>query len=255
MKAFSRTSTTAYSAQNLSILSLESMSPPDSYQPNVTALRQGLDAVLTGDSNVTAAYLTAAGWFLRLYQDEFKNDTGSQIRLLQGLIVVQLQFTVDAWQYANATWAAIDPSSTAYALPADLMATAAPAHYQYRAIAKYPATVYTFIVVGSLLLAFWASFVIFVVLSRVDLPNASQFPKIDLSSRSGYGNTPNPEDTASDTLTSKMRGAGLSNASSSKIIEGVRNMGTRFANGSRKSSGVFVVEVDNKEVARSVGPC
>jgi len=90
MNAFKRTSTTAYSSQNLSILTLESISAPETYEPNVTAFRKGLDAVLTGDSNITSAYLTAAGWFLRLYQDEFKNDTGSPISLL----IVQQQFTV-----------------------------------------------------------------------------------------------------------------------------------------------------------------
>ena len=174
MKAFKRTSTTAYSSQNLSILALESISAPETYEPNVLAFRKGLDAVLRSNSNITSAFLTEAGWFLRLYQDEFKNDTGSPLRLLQGLLVVQQQFTVNAWQYANASEAANDPNSTTYALPPDMQATAAAAQYQYRAIAKYPASVYTFIAIGSFLLACWASFVCFAVRSQVNVSSASQ---------------------------------------------------------------------------------
>jgi len=257
MNAFKRTSTTAYSSQNLSILTLESISAPETYEPNVTAFRKGLDAVLTGDSNVTSAYLTAAGWFLRLYQDEFKNDTGSPIRLLQGLLIVPQQFTVNAWQYANASQAAKDPNSTTYALPPDLRATAAAAQYQYRAIAKYPATVYTFMVIGSSLLVCWASFVCFVVRSRVDVPHASQFPEIDLSSRSGHPSIPNLPNGASNVLdyTSKMRLARLSNARSSQIIDGTQNMVIRFVemtHESGESYGVFVVG-DSKELVRSLG--
>lgn len=257
MNTFKRTSTTAYSSQNLSILTLESISAPEKYEPNVTAFRKGLDSVLTGDSSVTSAYLTEAGWFLRLYQDEFKNDTGSPIRLLQGLLVVQQQFTVNAWQYANASQAANDPNSTTYALPPDLQATAAAAQYQYRAMAKYPATVYTFMVIGSSLLVCWALFVCFVIRSRVDLPHASQFPEVDLSSRSGYPNIPNLPNSASNVLdyTSKMRLARLSNARSDQIIDGTRNMVIRFVdmtNESGESSGVLVVG-DGKELMRSLG--
>jgi hypothetical protein len=253
-----KTSTTAYSSQNLSILTLESISAPEIYEPNVTAFRKGLDAVLTGYSNVTSAYLTAAGWFLRLYQDEFKNDTGSLIRLLQGILIVQQQFTVNAWQYANASQAAKDPNSTTYAIPPDLMATAAAAQYQYRAIAKYPAnTVYTFMVIGFSLLVFWVSLVCFVVRSRVGVPHASQFPEVDLSSRSGYPSAPNLPNGASNVLdyTSKMRLARLSNARSSQIIDGTRNPVIRFVemrHESGESYGVFVVG-DSKELVRSLG--
>jgi hypothetical protein len=252
MNASKRYSTTAYSAQNLSILSLESISAPETYEPNVTAFRNGLDAVLTADSNVTYAYLTAAGWFLRLYQDEFKDDIESPLRLLEGLLIVQQQFTVNAWQYANASLAAIDPDSSTFALPPDLQATAAPAQYQYRAIAKYPATVYTFIVIGFSILVYWFSVFCSLLRSRADIPHASEFSQVDLSSRSGYPSAAKlPDKPDALDYTSKMRCAGLSNAHSRQIIERTRNMVIGFVemkNEAGESSRVLVVGDSNESV-------
>lgn len=256
MNSFKRYSTTAYSPQNLSILSLDWISSPEPYEPDVTALRQGLNAVLGSNTNVTSAYLTQIGWFLRLYQDEFKYDTGSPTRLLEGQLIVQQQFTVNAWQFANASLAAHSANSSAFALPPDLQATAAPARYRYRAISKYPATVYTFIGIGSSLLLSLVPFLCFLFRSKADVPNASHFSEVDLSSRSGYPIRTLP-DNPPDVLDygSKMRRLGLSNANSMQIVADTKNRFMRFAEIKDEAEESFRVLVvgDSKELERTLG--
>ena len=168
---------------------------------------------------MTNALLFQFGWFLRLYQDDFADNNFVPLNFLRGLLTVPIQFTVTVWQYVNATVSAIDLQSTEYALPDDLRTTASSARSTYRAISTKPWTVYTFIAIVTVLLICGNILFAFAWAQALVAPNISSFSEADATSKSAHPSTQQP---FQDYCTA-LQDAGLGNATSAKIVRGIKN--------------------------------
>lgn len=232
MNVFKRYSTVAYDATNLSILSVESVTAPQVVTIDPQEFRTIFSTVFTpttnltsDDTEMTTGLLFQIGWLLRLYQDDFADNDFIPLNFLRGLLTVPIQFTVTALQYVNSTVSAIDPQSNTYALPADLKTTASAARSTYRAISTKPWTVYTFIAVVIVLLL-CGNILFALVWTKPPLaavPIISSFSEIDATSKSGRLLTQQPFQD----YCSALRQAGLGNACSADIVQGVRRKNIR----------------------------
>src|SRR5436305_4862140 len=80
MSTFKRYATVAYDTQNLSIVSIQSISTPERIEVDPVQLRRIHSKVLTPISNGSSEDLTLVntllvetGWLLRLYRDDYTN--------------------------------------------------------------------------------------------------------------------------------------------------------------------------------------
>ena len=226
MNVFKRYSTAAYDSRNLSILNVDSLTSPRIVTIDPRDFRTIFSLIFTPGDNLTSddtemtnAMLFQIGWFLRLYQDEFPDNKYTPLNFLRGLLTVPIQFTVTAWQFVNATVSALDPESTSYALPDDLKTTASSARRTYRALTAMPWIVYTFIAMVSVLLLCGNIILTFAWSQKMVAPNTSSFSEVDASSKSAHSLTQQPLQDYSSAL----QNARLGNASSGKIVRGVKN--------------------------------
>lgn len=112
-----------------------------------------------------------------------------------------------------------DPQSTRFILLEDLKTTALTAERNYRALSDKPWTVYVFIILVSVLLIYFCVLLAIVETQRLVTPMTSSFSEVDVSSKSG---NLLPGETFED-YCSALQGARLRNASSTKIVRGVRD--------------------------------
>ena len=250
----------AYDSQNLSILSIVSLSTPEVVTFDPQSYRTAFSLALAPGGSISSAgaimsnaLIFETGWFLRLYQDDFSSSDYAPLTFLRGMLTVPVQFSVSAWQWVNATVFALDPKSGLYALPEDMKTTASSAQRTYRALSTKRATVYAFILLVSTLLIY-EFFLLVVTGTQPEVsPNTSSFPEIDVSSRSAV---PLPRDTLID-YASALQRSRLGNASSVEIVQGVRGRKIRVVEtdgpGANEKSIVVAVEDIGEDVSHLHG--
>ena len=189
---YKRYATTAYDLKNLSILSIESISPPETTSINITdfalfcALLLGpIPPVLNFTSDANAYQIGATKYAiqyalgsvlreLQQYAVEYNTYNNGGLSLLQSLIAMSFQFSTEIWQQ-------VDPSS----LPLDMKVTAKLTTTSYRAIAP-SWTLWTFGVMSFAVLLWSIICLIWVHLWGANSPNSSNFPEIDITSKSSF---------------------------------------------------------------------
>ena len=240
MSLYKRYATVAYDSRNLSILSVESVSPPEPAPVNAEAVREVATVVFMPGPNATSddtemvnSLLFGMGFALRLYQDDFPNDQLLPLVLLQGFISVPFQFSTTAWQWVNATQGSND--SSLYALPADLETTATISEVTYRAIAK-KWTICVFISLTGFLLIWCNLIFLWILRQKTAMPNSSSFVEVDIGSKSAYpsqitgGLCEDGESVRAnyDDWSQMLRTAGLGNSESKAIIQRVKDRKIRL---------------------------
>jgi hypothetical protein len=224
MSLYKRYSTVAYNSRNLTILSIESLSPPEPVGVDADGVRD-LTAVVflpgpnatSDDTEMVNSLLFGMGFALRLYQDEFPNDQLLPLVLLQGFISVPFQFSTTAWQWANATSDSND--STLYALPSDLETTATISQMTYRAVAgKW--TICVFMSLTAFLLIWCNAVFLWIIRQNTAMPNSSAFVEIDVGSKSAYPSGNSPDDCSD--WSQMLRQSGLGNSESKAIVQSLK---------------------------------
>jgi hypothetical protein len=222
-----RYATVAYDRQNSSILTIETISDPETAIIDPSEFRSIVTKALSQDLNGTnddiamsEAVAYQLGFVLRINQDNYPDDNHTVLNLLRGVLTVPIQWSFEALIDLNISATESDPNSTRYAMPDDVKVRAFSASSTYRAMAKYPPTVYSFIgVVGLLLLCgnalFW-----YLYLPATVVPNTSFFPEIDIVSKSAL---PKSVEGGVGDYNSVLREAGLANAYSTAIVNGVKD--------------------------------
>jgi hypothetical protein len=225
---FKRYATVAYDRQNSSIVSLETISPPETASINSSDLLAiigktlspaGINAT-TDDTSMTEALIFQLGYVLRIQQDRYPDDNHTTVNLLRGVLTIPLQWSFSALVNLNISATEADPNSTRYALPNDTKVLAFTADHTYRAMAKYPLTVYLFLGTAAVLilcsnLLFW-----YLYLHATVVPNTSFYPEIDVISKSAY---PRVGERDLGDYNSVLRDAGLGNAHSMDIAKGIKD--------------------------------
>lgn len=241
MSVFKRYATTAYDGWNLSILRIESLSPPNSSKINPLDFRTIFTAILTpgltnsvDDTASIVAGLYYIGWALRAYQDEFTTNSQLPLTVLRGLLTVPIQFATMAWEWVNLN-ATATTSTTEFALPPDLEATASIARRTYRAKAK-PRTVCVFIGLTSLLLIWCNSVLLWILRQKTASPNLSDFVEVDIASKATapieHSQVLNQEGDEMEDLedwSTRLRRVGLGNAQTKSVVQNLKNSNIRVA--------------------------
>lgn len=188
MSVFERSATVAYDGKNFSILSVENISSSQATQISVDDFRVAYETAFrssgsnsSDDAIQTDALLYAFGWALRLYQDEFPDDTQSATKILEGFLAVPIQFSTTLWQYLNST----KPLGLTFPIPSELSTTASGNQSIYRVLAESPWTIYLFMAATAGSVSWVIGQVLFLRIMRRDMPDTSPFPEIDISSKPG----------------------------------------------------------------------
>jgi hypothetical protein len=187
--AYKRIADTAYRRADLSIISVEKITPATGssivqYKPSdfLYIFRMMLASnTSTSPDDLTMVDATRfeLGWALRLYAELFRDDHGSPEKLLQNLLTIPIHFSATAWELANSTVvAALGEGVDSYALPADMATTASSAHLRPRQkAAKW--TVDVFIGLGSALLLYSSVLLVWIWVTPADLREPSSRARED----------------------------------------------------------------------------
>jgi hypothetical protein len=224
---FKRYATVAYDRQNSSILDLETISAPETVSINSNDLLAIIGKSLTPVVNATADDISMTqglvfqlGFVLRLQQDRYPDDNHTSVNILRGALTIPLQWSFSALVTLNVSATEADPNSTRYALPDDNKVFAYTADQTYRAMAKYPLTVYVFLGTAAVLilcsnLLFW-----YLYLQATVVPNTSFYPEIDVVSKAAH---PSAGGRVIGDYNSVLRDAGLGNAHSMDIVREIKD--------------------------------
>jgi hypothetical protein len=250
---YSRQATVAYDYENISILSVESISDPVSVPVNMTAFQIYTDTVLAPvpellnlSANGSTSFANACtgfdvaygiGYLLRLYERAYNSYSDGGITLLRGLIAVPFQFSTAMQQTAG--------SET---FPKENHVTASLSKRSYRALIQ-PWTICVFGLLA-LLIAIWGiACLAWISFFGPNTPNTSFFPEIDITSKSGthsvrsFGNGQQFE-TANETLEDLgklTRAHGLGNGISRSVVDAIQGKRVYCGSGPRSQGGENVI--------------
>ena len=194
MIAFStywQNATTVYSRQNLSILHVDQLSPPQPYIIDPSIYR-AIWTKLFNDTGTNAedvfmmeSVMYEFGWYLRLYQDRFSDDKQSPLGLLQNFLAIPLQFAATALQWVNATCQPEGCNNLTFPIPQNLITIAASAQIQYR-LRGEPWTMALFMGIGGAAVVWVGSMLVWMLFQKDPLRfNPSGFPDLDSAVLSG----------------------------------------------------------------------
>ena len=129
------------------------------------------------------------GWYLRLYQDLFRNDQQSPLELLQNFLTIPLIFSVTALQWSNATCelAPSQPNCADFSMPDNMSVTASAAKSASRFMGvKW--VIVLFIAVGTFVVMCPGALLAWIISRREALPfDPSNYPDKDAMSLFGSG--------------------------------------------------------------------
>lgn len=185
---FSRKATVAYDSQNISILSIESITAPIPTAVDISDFKLYCDIVLApvpATLNISAnesSYEISCTEFnvgfglsflLRLYATNYTTYSDGGLSLLRGFIAVPFQFSTTIQLVTDIS-----------NFPKENHVTASLSKISYRAIVQ-PWTVYVFGILAALVTFWGIGCLIWVGFYGPNSPNTSFFPEIDITSKSG----------------------------------------------------------------------
>jgi hypothetical protein len=211
---------------------------------------------ITPDDTASVSALNfQLGWALRLYRDVYPSDTKTTLTLLQNMLLIPIQFSIAAWQYANATTfrnftASGLPPPSIFALPDELDGKVVVGAKSIPRVAAVPWSVYTFIGGGSALLLYVAAILWWILIQKELIPNGSGFAELMFASKAQA-----PERWEGRVAAIKyLWDNGMSNAGSAEAVKRVKDVdivvgvvGTRIvmvvvAKGTGRPKGLHKVE-------------
>jgi len=232
---YSRRATVAYDRQNVSIISIETLSPPEEIQVNTAdfgvyaqvvmgpimpVLNFTQDPEAYGLSATMFGFGFGAGFQLRLYRSDYRTYLDGGLSLLRSFVAVPFQFSTAIRQYGG-----IDM------MPAENHVTAYLSKAWYRAFIE-PWTVWVFGFLSILFTTWCLVALMWISFFAPYTPNLSYFPEINITSKSSLhthqaiGTDIDPHlETANMTLEDLgrlTRSYGLGNGLSRTVIDSIR---------------------------------
>lgn len=221
---YSRLATVAYDSQNISILSIESITPPVPYPVPMEVFQLYVDIVLAPVPtimNMTANQTAfenegtnfniefGFGFLLRLYENDFATYIDGGLSLLRSFLAVPFQFSTSLQQLNGIK-----------NLPRSNHVTASLSKSSYRALIQRW-TVWVFGFVALLLVSWSAGWLIWITFLGPDSPNTSFFPEIDITSKSSVTRKFERADETLDDLGKLTRSFGWGNGMSKDIVRAI----------------------------------
>jgi len=232
---FSRRATVAYDSQNVSIVSVESITEPvqiptdgDDFALYCAVIMSSItdntsysaDPKTYGFSSSVFAFGYGIGFILRLYLNDQPTFLDGGRSLLRSFVAVPFQFSTIMRQYGGKDQ-----------MPPENHVTASLAHSSYRAFID-PWMVWVFASLAFVLIAWCVVALAWITFLGPYSPNLSFFPEINIASKSSLQQAPDARgdadphlETADDTLEDLgrlTRGFGLGNGMSTDVIESLR---------------------------------
>jgi hypothetical protein len=221
---YNRLATVAYDSQNISILSIESITPPEPYRVPIEVFQLYCDIVLApvpAVMNMTANSTAfedegtnfnlefGFGFLLRLYENDFSTYSDGGLSLLRSFLAVPFQFSTSLQQlngiknlpHANHVTASLSKSS-------------------YRALIERW-TVLVFGFVALLLISWSVGWLLWISFWGPDSPNTSFFPEIDITAKTNMQRKFERADETLDDLGRLARGLGLGNGISKDVVRAI----------------------------------
>jgi hypothetical protein len=254
LSAFTQRDTTVYERQNLSIISFETVSPPqpitldpDDFKATWAKLFNPGSNATSDDAVMVNSLMFELGWYLRLFEDQFNGAGQVPLNLLQNFLTIPIQFSTTALQFSNTTLQAILPGSGIFAMPSYLEATASGAQITPRFTGQFW-TVCTFIAICSVLVL-WAGCILgWILFNKTPLStDPSAFPEWDIVSKSGCdagpGSTPS-------TLPDLAQEKGLTNAGSCAIPKAMQGKRVKVVEVHRHRQSTYYLLLVEQEESR-----
>jgi hypothetical protein len=186
---YSRLATVAYDSQNISILSVETITPPAAVPVPAAAFAIWCNIVLapvpsvlnlTGNEtefeNGATSYNVeySLSFLLRLYQSDYSSYQDGGLSLLRSFLAVPFQFSTALQQQTRGS----------YSLPPANHVSANLSKSSYRAIVD-PWTVLVFALLAASLTTWGVAWLVWLSFYAPHSPNTSFFPEVDITSKSG----------------------------------------------------------------------
>ncbi len=231
---FRRKATVAYDSQNISILSIDSISPPEPTPVDISDFRLYCDIVLAPvpktlnisapqnyeDSCTRFNVEFGLSFLLRLYISDYLTYTDGGLSLLRSFIAVPFQFST-----------ALQQAGDINTFPLDNHVTASLSKASYRAMVE-PWTVWVFGFLSMLVTSWGIGCLIWISFFGPNSPNTSFFPEIDITSKSSIPNVRKSSasvdqkfevtDEGFEGLGKLFRAHGLGNGMSQGVIQAIR---------------------------------
>lgn len=229
MTAYHQNTTTAYSRDNSSIVSLERVGEPQLAELSADLYRYFWNYTLVpgpgtsqgGNLIMIDAMTFCAAWVLRLYKDLFPDADKNPVVYLQNWMAIPLQFMSLCTQYANYSV----PSALAgrFTMPANTTTTARGGRSMQRFVGQVWAG-WLFITTAAVTVGVAGATLMWIVAQRHPVPEGSGVPEMDLVARIGEDDRPSGEvQGGMTTLTNLARGKHLDKRSAWNIG---RDLGT-----------------------------
>jgi hypothetical protein len=218
---YSRKASVAYDSQNISILSIESISEPISYPvpvadfqlycsivlaPIPTVLNMSANSTVFDDSGTNIDVEYSISFLLRLYESQYQTYSDGGLSILRGFIAVPFQFSTALQQMGDINL-----------FPEDNHVTASLSKASYRAIID-SWTVWVFGGLAALLTIWGLGCLCWISFYAPSSPNTSLFPEIDITSK---GSIQFVGDSLDD-LAKTTRSYGLGNGMSKAVVRAIR---------------------------------
>jgi hypothetical protein len=218
---YSRKASVAYDSQNISILSIESISEPISYPvpvadfqlycsivlaPIPTVLNMSANSTAFDNSGTNIDVEYSISFLLRLYESQYQTYSDGGLSILRGFIAVPFQFSTALQQMGDINL-----------FPEDNHVTASLSKASYRAIID-SWTIWVFGGLAALLTIWGLGCLCWISFYAPSSPNTSLFPEIDITSK---GSIQFVGDSLDD-LAKTTRSYGLGNGMSKAVVRAIR---------------------------------
>jgi hypothetical protein len=187
ISAFKQYATTDYKREDFSIVNVDLSSEPQIQPLNASDYIAMWEKMFiptnysnSNDLTMMRAFTFSLTWMLRLYDDDFPDDTKTPLMQLQNFLAIPLQFMVTCVQFANSSTS--DNGSGILTLPENMHVTAAIGKSDTRLRGK-PWAVWTFIGSASLFIVAVGAVLLWMLLQEEPLPESSGYPEIDIVTR------------------------------------------------------------------------
>jgi len=195
LTAYRQKATTSYHARDFSILHTKPTGNADIHPLDNAEFRAIWNKILMVDSEsneedkiMINSFTWSLAWLIRLYDDDYPDDSTTPMTYLQNFLAVPLQFTLACVILLNSTGLGTPANPSSSWLPDEMITTATGGVL----IPRFVVRVWTwavFLSLGGALILLAVGILTWIFMCKAALPRTSGFPELDIMARAENKNT------------------------------------------------------------------